>query len=82
MNNASLTRSGVPEGSIFGPISFNILFYDFFFFVPKASVDNFGDDNTFASFASILEELLPILKSEYEAAINSLASQKENDCKF
>ena len=61
--------SGVPQGSIFGPILY-IFFHDLFFFTPKASVHNFADDNTLASFASTLKELLPILESECEAAIN------------
>ena len=67
--------SGVPQSSIFEPILFNNFFNDLFF-IKKASVCNFGDDNTLASFASILEELLPLLESECEAAIDWLHNNK------
>ena len=43
--------SGVPEGFIFRPVLFKILFNAFFFFIPKAFVHNFVDDNTLRRFA-------------------------------
>ena len=76
MNKFDTIISGVSEDPIFWPILFNIFSNNFFFFIPKASVHNFADDYTLASFASRLEELIPILESECEAAINWFHNNK------
>ena len=62
--------SEVSEGSIVGPILLNIFFNDFFYFKLVASAHNFADDNILSCFAKTTENLISILQSESEIAIN------------
>ena len=56
--------SGVPQGSILGPILFNIFIHDLLLFINEAKLANFADDNTIYAARRDLNELLRWLEKE------------------
>ena len=55
---------GVPQGSILGPLLFNIFLNDMLWFVEKTDICNFADDNTIYSCAKSVNDVIENLQSE------------------
>ena len=50
-------KHGIPQGSILGPLLFNIFINDLFFVIEKSDICNFADDNTLYSCGANLKRV-------------------------
>ena len=79
-----MLRKGVPQGSILGPLLFNVFVNGMFHFIEKCALYNYADDNSM-SYASLdAKDVLSCLKRDCDNAVKwfEINGMQANPSKF
>lgn len=84
ISNWESLSKGVPQGSILGPLVFNIFINDIFYIIEKCTLYNYADDNTLSFIHKNLSVLKEVLEKESLSLIDWFTENfmKANPDKF